>query len=78
MTTQFYQLLIQFGLLLVRSEQGCLLQKLFTFEGWTLRGLISILYDFFCGFHAMNMEYVFIQHGLCLKSTFHQKLWIVS
>ena len=33
---KFYQLFIQFGLLLVWSEQGCLSQKLCTFEGWTL------------------------------------------
>ena len=42
MITQSYQFLIQRGLLLVRSEQGCLLQKLCTFEGWTLS-----YYDFF-------------------------------
>jgi len=41
MLTQSYQLLIQRGLLLLRSEQGCLLQKLCTFEGWT-----PIHYDF--------------------------------
>ena len=41
MITQSYQVLIQCGMLLVWSKQGCLLQKLFTFEGWTL-----IHYDF--------------------------------
>ena len=41
MITKLYKCFIQGGLLLVRSEQGCVLQKLCTFEGWTL-----IHYDF--------------------------------
>jgi hypothetical protein len=36
MLIQSYQLLIERRFLLVRSEQGCLLQKLCTSEEWTL------------------------------------------
>ena len=69
MLTQSYQLLIQRGLLLVRSKQGCLLQF------WTMD--TDPLW-FFRGFYAMNMEYVSIQDGSCSESTFHQKLTFVS
>ena len=71
---QYYQLLIQRDLLLVRSEQDYILQMLSTFEGsWTL-----IHYKKIRGFHAMNMESVSIQDGPCSKSTFNRKLRFVS
>ena len=38
----------------------------------------SDLLWFFYGSHAMDMEYVSIQLGLCSKSTLQRKLWFVS
>ena len=70
---QYYQLLIQRDLLLVRSEQDFILQMLYIFEGWTL-----IHYKKIRGFHARNMESVSIQDGPCSKSTFNRKLRFVS